>query len=147
MKSLFDAEVYSEIKERMNNLSENSEKQWGKMTPGQMTHHCQGPFNIMLEKNDYGMKPNWLAQLFFKKMLYSDRPFRKNMPTAKFLKETDARDFSIEKANLELLIGEMESQRDKSEWNKHPGFGYYTRDQWGQIQYKHLDHHFRQFGV
>ncbi|NND11366.1 MAG: DUF1569 domain-containing protein, partial [Flavobacteriaceae bacterium] len=37
--------------------------------------------------------------------------------------------------------------RDKAEWEPHPSFGYYTKDQWGKTQYKHLDHHLRQFGV
>jgi hypothetical protein len=82
MKSLFDAETYSEARNRLDNLSENSERKWGKMNVGQMLHHCQGPFNIMLEKDDYVMKPNFLAKLFFKKMLYNDTSFRKNLPTA-----------------------------------------------------------------
>jgi len=103
MKSLFDAETYSETKNRLDILSETSEKQWGKMTAGQMLHHCQGPFNIMLEKKDYGLKPNFIAKLFFKKMFYNDKPYRKNLPTAKFLKESEPRDFYTEKKNLKTL--------------------------------------------
>lgn len=147
MKSLFDAETYSETKNRLDILSETSEKQWGKMTAGQMLHHCQGPFNIMLEKKDYGLKPNFIAKLFFKKMFYNDKPYRKNLPTAKFLKESEPRDFYTEKKNLETLLIEFESQKEREEWKPHPGFGYFTKQQWGQMQYKHLDHHFRQFGV
>ena len=103
MKSLFDIETFSETKNRLNKLSENSEKQWGKMTVGQMLHHCQGPLNIMLEKNDYGLKPNFFAKIFIKKMLYNDHPFRKNLPTAKFLKEAEVKDFFREKAQLLTL--------------------------------------------
>ncbi|MBZ0327534.1 MAG: DUF1569 domain-containing protein [Altibacter sp.] len=147
MKSLFDAEAFSEIKTRIDNLSEASEKQWGKMTHGQMLHHCQGPFNIMLEKNDYGMKPNWMAKLFFKKLLYNDKPWRKNLPTAKFLKETEARNFEKERLDLVKLLDEFEAQKDRTDWKPHPAFGHFTRLQWGQMQYKHLDHHLRQFGV
>ena len=147
MNSLFEPEAFSEIKERLANLNETSPKQWGKMTPGQMVHHCQGPLNIMLEKNDYGLKPNWLAKLFFKKSLYSDKLWRKNLPTSKFLKETDDRDFNIEKANLEALLTEFELHRERTDWKPHPGFGRFTKDQYGKMQYKHLDHHFRQFGV
>lgn len=147
MKSLFDADAYAEITSRLQKLNENSERLWGKMTAGQMAHHCQGPFNIMLGKNDYGMKPNWLAKVFFKKSLYNDKLWRKNLPTAKFLKETEPRDFVKEKAVLEDLIREFESRKDQTEWDPHPGFGYFTNEQWGQMQYKHLDHHLRQFGV
>ncbi len=70
MKSLLDAEALSEIKNRLGNISENTDRQWGKMTPGQMAHHCQGPLNIMLEKVNYGFKPNWLVKVLFKKSLY-----------------------------------------------------------------------------
>lgn len=147
MKSLFDAETYTETLNRIARLSKNSKKQWGKMTVGQMLHHCQGPVNIMLEKNDYGLKPNWLAKVFFKKMLYNDKPFRKNLPTAKFLKESAPRDFNLEKSKLILLLAEFERQRDRSEWKAHPSFGYFTKQRWGQMQYKHLDHHLKQFSV
>jgi len=147
MKSIFDSETYKEVKARLNQLNENSVAHWGKMGVGQMTWHCQGPFNIMLEKNDYGMKPNWFAKVFFKKSLYNDKPWRKNLPTAKFLKAKESKDFNAEKKKLEVLIDEVFSRREQQEWNPHPGFGYFTRQQWGQMQYKHLDHHLTQFGV
>ncbi|MEL6810006.1 MAG: DUF1569 domain-containing protein [Bacteroidota bacterium] len=147
MKSLFNPEAYQEIRNRLNQLDENSQRQWGKMSHGQMVRHCQGPLNIMLEKNDYGLKPNWLVKVFFKKSLYSDKLWRKGLPTAKFLKETQERDFAKEKAHLEALLDEFHSQRERDDWKPHPGFGDFTKEQWGKMQYKHLDHHFRQFGV
>jgi len=147
MKSLFTPEAHSEIISRLEKLNGNSTPNWGKMDVAQMTWHCQGPLDIMLEHNDYGMKPSWFAKVFFKKSLYSDKSWRKNLPTAKFLKARETKDFSTEKSKLEALINEAYAQREKTEWNPHPGFGYFTADQWGQLQYKHLDHHFRQFGV
>ncbi|WP_299519350.1 DUF1569 domain-containing protein [Winogradskyella sp.] len=147
MQSIFDENAYNEIKARMDKLNENSEADWGKMNVGQMVWHCQGPLNILLGKTDYGMKPSWLAKLFFKKSLYNDKPWKKGLPTAKFLKTKDEKDFNAEKNNLETLIDEAYAQREKAEWEPHPAFGYFTAQQWGQMQYKHLDHHLRQFGV
>ena len=147
MKSIFDTEAHQEILNRIENLNENAAANWGKMNVGQMAWHCQGPFNIMLEKNDYGMKPSWFAKVFFKKSLYNDKAWRKNLPTAKFLKTKDQKDFNAEKPKLINLINEVYSKRDKKEWKEHPAFGYFTNDQWGQMQYKHLDHHLKQFGV
>lgn len=147
MKSLFNTDTHNEIMNRLAQLDENATANWGKMNVAQMAWHCQGPFNIMLEKNDYGMKPSWFAKVFFKKSLYNDKPWRKNLPTAKFLKPKEDKNFNAEKTKLSKLIDEAHSQREKTEWNPHPAFGYFTADQWGQMQYKHLDHHFRQFGV
>ena len=93
------------------------------------------------------MKPSWLAKIFFKKSLYNEKPWKKGLPTAKFLKTKDQKDFSVEKENLVKLIDETYQHRDKTEWNPHPAFGYFTAQQWGKMQYKHLDHHLRQFGV
>lgn len=147
MKSLFDQEAYNEIRARLNTLSENSERQWGKMTPGQMLRHCQAPLNIILEKEDYGFKPNWLVNVLFKKSMYSDKPWRKNLPTAAPLKQTEARDFAAEKAAIETLLDEFNAQRERAEWAPHPSFGKFTKEQYGKMQYKHLDHHLTQFGV
>ena len=147
MKSIFEDDAYSEIRERVNKLDENSTAKWGKMDVGQMAWHCQGPFNIMLQKEDYNLKPNFLAKVFFKKSLYNDKLWRKGLPTAKFLKIKDDKNFKTEKTKLEALIDEANSHKNKTDWEPHPGFGHFTAQQWGQMQYKHLDHHFRQFGV
>jgi hypothetical protein len=147
MKSLFNPEVHQEVINRIETLNENSSVNWGKMNVGQMTWHCQGPFNIMLQKNDYGMKPSWFAKVLFKKSLYNDKPWRKNLPTAKFLKAKEDKDLNTEKAKLVGLINEVNSHRNKTEWEPHPAFGYFTAEQWGQMQYKHLDHHLKQFNA
>ena len=147
MQSIFEENTYNEVMERFNKLNENANANWGKMNVGQMLWHCQGPLNIILGKNHYGMKPSWLVKLFFKKSLYNDKPWKKGLPTTKFLKTEDDRDFNTEKTNLKTLIEELYSHKDKTEWAPHPAFGYFTAEQWGKMQYKHLDHHFRQFGV
>lgn len=147
MKSLFDQEVFNEISTRLAALTENSQAKWGKMTPGQMLAHCQAPLNIMLEKEDYGLKPNWLINVLFKKSLYNDSPMRKNLPTAKGLKQREPKDFNQEKTKIEVLLNEVNAQRDRQEWAPHPAFGKFTASQYGKIQYKHLDHHLKQFGV
>lgn len=147
MKSLFNSDAFAEIENRLENLTADTHGEWGKMDTAQMLHHCQGPLNIMLGENHYGFKPNWLAQVFFKKSLYNDKLWSKNLPTARVLKVKELKNFEDEKNNLKELLDKLNTQRDKEEWDPHPGFGYFTKEQWGKMQYKHLDHHFRQFGL
>lgn len=147
MKSLFDAQAFNEIKQRVLQLSKDNPRQWGQMSHGQMMHHCQAPLNIILEKVDYGFKPNWIVNLLFKKSMYSDKPWRKNLPTAPKLKEKEPKDFASEKAKLLQLLDEFDTQRDRNDWKPHPSFGALTKEQWGKMQYKHLDHHLKQFQV
>ncbi|MBC2846584.1 DUF1569 domain-containing protein [Winogradskyella flava] len=147
MKSFFENGVYDEISSRINQLDKDTKAVWGKMQVGQMLHHCQMPLNIILQKEDYGVKPNWLVNLLFKKSMYSDKPWRKNMPTAPGFKITSDKDFEVEKTEIVSLINELNAQREKEDWQPHPAFGKLTKEQWGKMQYKHLDHHLRQFGV
>jgi len=147
MKSLFNTSAFAEIEERLEKLNAETQREWGKMDAAQMLHHCQGPLNIMLGINHYGFKSNWLAKVFFKKYLYNDKPWSKNLPTAKALKVKAPKNFDAEKTVLKELMGKLYVQREKEEWEPHPGFGYFTKEQWGQMQYKHLDHHLKQFGL
>lgn len=147
MKSIFNETAFQEIKTRLSNLNENTTRRWGKMTHGQMAHHCQTPLNIILEKKKYNLKPNWFVNLLFKKSMYSNKLWRKNMPTPPSFRETTPRNFSQEKATLETLLDELYTHRERENWQPHPAFGKMTKEQWGKMQYKHLDHHFRQFDV
>ncbi|WP_282044232.1 DUF1569 domain-containing protein [Winogradskyella flava] len=147
MKSFFENGVYDEISSRIDQLDKDTKAVWGKMQVGQMLHHCQMPLNIILQKEDYGVKPNWLVNLLFKKSMYSNKPWRKNMPTAPGFKITADKDFEVEKKKIVNLINELNDQREKEDWQPHPAFGKLTKEQWGKMQYKHLDHHLRQFGV
>ena len=62
-------------------------------------------------------------------------------------REAEPRNFTDEKANLEALLNEFDSHRDRNEWRDHPTFGTFSKEQWGKMQYKHLDHHLRQFNI
>lgn len=147
MKSLLTEDTHSEIMERLKKLNENSVRQWGKMTVGQMCWHCQYPLKLAIENRENSSKGNWFVKTFFKKSLYNDKPWRKNLPTAPQLRAKEAKDFGAEYAKLNALVHEFSSLKDREVWYPHPAFGPFTKEQWGQVQYKHLDHHLKQFGV
>lgn len=147
MKSLFAPLVFKEILGRLDQLDGNAKRGWGKMEVGQMAWHCQIPLRTAIANSSPRKTANPLVALFFKKMMYSDRPMRKNLPTAPFLKARESKDFIHEKEILRQLVHEFYTLRNREKWNPHPIFGAFTQEQWGQMQYKHLDHHLRQFGV
>lgn len=147
MKSIFDKDAHQEVLARVQSLSEQSSPLWGKMSVGQMLWHCQFPIKLAIENKEYQKKGNPLARWLFKKSMYNDSPWRKNLPTVPAMKAREKKDFSREKEKLEQLLVELYQVRERTDWNPHPIFGDYTSQQWGQMQYKHLDHHLRQFGV
>lgn len=146
MNSLFETDSFTQIKNRLNALAPSSERKWGKMEVAQMLRHCQHPLNVSLGKGNIKKQFFPLAFLF-KKSLYNDKPWRQNLPTAKSFKITESKDFELEKAELEKLIEEFHRLKNATHWEPHPLFGKFTPQQWGQMQYKHLDHHLKQFGV
>ena len=147
MKSIFTPDAHNEIMSRIEQLDDNAQPQWGKMTIGQMAHHCQYPLHIILDKEDYNLRPNWLINLFFKKSMYSDKPWRKNLPTVPRFKAAAPKSWVEEKPKLVSLLKELHTHKDRTNWQPHPSFGDLTKDQWGKMQFKHLDHHLKQFGV
>jgi hypothetical protein len=149
MKSLFDQSSYDEIFTRINNLSASSQRQWGKMDVSQMLAHLKEGFRVPLgEDQQPRMFMGRLLSWMVKPKMYNDAPWKKNLPTAPNFLIKDERDFDEEKSNLAELIYEF----NKRGWGHvgkypHPFFGAFTQDQWGKMMYKHLDHHFTQFGV
>lgn len=146
MKSIFEDTSYKEILARIDALEETSTRQWGKMTVGQMAWHCQFPFIIAIKNKKKG-NGNLLVRLFLKKQMYSDTPFRRNLPTAPNIKAKEEKDLHIEKPRLRQLVTDFYHCKTRTDWNPHPLFGRFTHEQWGKMQYKHLDHHLTQFGV
>jgi len=149
MKNLLHPEPYEEILGRIENLTPDSQAHWGKMNVGQMLTHCQGPIKVPLSKKPL-KKPPFMFRilfLFFKKQLYNDKPWQKGLPTAREFRITDERDFQQEKGKLLQLIHEFHSKGEKADWPRHPAGVEFSSEQWGKMQYKHLDHHLRQFGV
>lgn len=151
MKSLFDTSAYSEILSRIENLTEIATPSWGKMSVGQMCTHCQMPLEIALGKRTLGgKKPGFMKRLVFKlykPLMYNDKPWSQNLPTARDFVITEDKDVEVEKAKLVKIISEFHAQKEAQEWPAHPMFGAFTHEQWGKMQYKHLDHHLKQFDV
>jgi len=146
MNSIFEEQTYQEVLQRIETLTENSKRHWGKMTVGQMVWHCQFPFKIAIKNKDKG-KGNLFGRLFIKKSMYSDKPFRKGLPTAPNLKAKEDKDLATEKEILKNLVNDFYALKTRKNWNPHPIFGTLTHEQWGKMQFKHLDHHLKQFGV
>ena len=149
MKSLFDKATYDEVISRINSLSADSQRQWGKMDASQMLAHCKEAFKVPLsDKKMPRMFMGRLVSWMVKPQMYSDAPTRKNLPTAPNFLIKDQRDFDKEKKDLSDLITEFYTKGSGNVGKfPHPFFGTFTQEQWGQAMYKHLDHHLIQFGV
>lgn len=149
MESLFENKTYNDVVERINLLSPASTAQWGKMNVSQMLAHCKEAFTVPLsDKKTPRMFMGRMVGWLIKSKLYSEDPWKKNLPTAPNFLIKDERNFDDEKKELLALINKFyTSGPSKVGKYPHPFFGGFTPDQWGMSMYKHLDHHLRQFAV
>jgi hypothetical protein len=151
LPNIFTKEVSDEIIGRINNLTTNSQRQWGKMDISQMLAHCNVAYEMIYEPDKHP-KPNLLMgmilKLFVKRIVTSERTPKKNSPTApQFIIKSD-KDFEAEKSRLigyiqktqELGEGEFDGKSSHS-------FGILSKTEWNNMLYKHLNHHLTQFGV
>ncbi|WP_040248473.1 DUF1569 domain-containing protein [Psychroserpens mesophilus] len=149
MESLFTSDAYNEIMSRIEKLDGNAKAKWGKMNVSQMLAHCNFPLQVALQDLKLE-KPNafkrWLFS-FFKSSLYDDKPWKQSLPTSKEFIVHDCKEFTTEKSRLKKIIERFHNEKTRLEWPPHPMFGAFTQEQWGKMQYKHLDHHLKQFGA
>jgi hypothetical protein len=149
MKNLFQQETVDEIILRLDRLQPAPVRQWGKMEVAQMMAHCSLSMDMAL--GNLNLPRIFIGRLlspFFKSLAINDKPFEKNMPAGEKLVVTDQRDFLCERELLKQKVrqfhdgGEAQCTR-----HPHPFLGSITPYVWSRSQYKHLDHHLRQFGV
>lgn len=147
IKNLFDTAVKHEIINRLNKLSPQSQRQWGKMDVAQMLAHLQVPIGVAL--GTHTIKGNLLMKLIlplFKKKLYDEKPWKQGLPTDKtFIMTGKTKDFELERNKLMDMVSRFTEANMVNE--KHPIFGRLTKEQWSKATWKHIDHHLKQFGA
>ena len=149
LRNLFDQATYRDTVERLNRLTPESERLWGKMTVSQMLAHCKRAFRVPLSEVPMprmflGRLLGWMA----KPKLYNNTPWGKSLPTSPSFIIRDERNFEKEKTALLELVEQFHTRGpEKVGLYPHPFFGKLTKEQWGVSMWKHIDHHLRQFGV
>ncbi len=149
MKSLYDKGILVEVSNRIEKLNPDTKALWGQMNVSQMMEHCARALDYATGKTK---EPRMFIGLIlgplFKSMYYNDTLWGKNTRTAEVFKVIGTPDFEKTKLRLTLLVHTF-SKGGPENATTHPSpfFGKLTPEQHGLGQYKHIDHHLRQFGV
>ena len=150
MKNIFEAKETEAVISRINNLSPTTKPKWGKMSADQMLAHCNVAYEMTFE--DKHPKPNgftkFMLNVFVKKTVVGDKPYKKNSRTAPQFIIADAKHFVEEKARLIDYINKTQGLGAAHfDGKASHSFGALTTQEWNTMFYKHLDHHLNQFGV
>jgi hypothetical protein len=148
MKNIFNETDFVALVQRINNLTANSNRQWGKMNLTQMLEHCalqlkraltivpaataEGP---VLYRTVIG---RWMALYLVPWPKGSTTPSDMNMEK----NDVTVKGLENEKTQLLHLLQQV---RRKNSFGVHPFFGALNKKDWGRLIWKHLDHHLKQF--
>lgn len=150
-KSLHNSIYFEEIINRISNLKENSERKWGKMDVCQMMRHCNYVLQVPLKKIElppinavFGM----IGIMTKIEMQIFNNGIPQNMPTFRKLIINFECNFDEEKESLLNTLNEYRNCFLNGNLpERHVLFGKMEEKDWGFLEYKHLNHHLKQFNV
>jgi hypothetical protein len=149
-QNIFDKQVVNELIERLEKLNSSTPQLWGKMNVSQMLAHLNVTYEMTYE--NIHPKPNFFLRFilksFVKSKVVGDATYSKNGPTAPAFIMSDDKDFEKEKVRLiNYLHKTQELGANHFENKENLSFGVLSSKEWNNLFYKHIDHHFTQFGV
>ncbi len=148
MTTLANGDDRAEILRRVGTLRVDSTAHWGQMDVGRMLRHVGACLEMALGERP--VRPGSRTPFRFfplKHLLLYVLPLPKNVPTAPELVVREAGDFEAGRRHVGELVGRFGGAPRSGRGAEHPLFGVLTWSQWGVLQYRHTDHHLRQFGV
>lgn len=150
-KTLNNPIYFEEIIQRISNLNENTPRKWGKMDVGQMLTHCDLVIQVALGKIELppiNILYKGIGTLTKIEMYVFNNGIPRNMPTFQKLIVNFECDFDESKTNLLKTLEEFRTAcENKKLPDSHRLFGNMTEKDWEFLEYKHLNHHLKQFNV
>jgi hypothetical protein len=149
LRTLLNASDRGSILERVALVRRDATARWGAMDASQMMRHLAEALGASL--GDVHHQP-YNRPLFHtrivKYVFIRVLPFPRNAPTAPELRIVEAAELDVERARVtELLVRYGEQPSDADPHVEHPLFGPMSHAEWAELEYKHVDHHLRQFGM
>lgn len=150
LPTIFEPTVNTRLLNRLEKLQATKQAVWGKMSAGQMLAHLNVMFELALENKHKrpGAPVRFLLKTLVKPKIVNEKPYARNSRTAPEMVIRHEPDFTTEKQRLndylQLLLTLGAQGFDQRE---HPSFGAMSTTEWNNTLYKHIDHHFTQFGI
>ena len=151
MQNVFDAQDAQEYINRINNLTPETQRKWGKMSVDQVLAHLNVAYDLTFTSEKFP-KPSFIAKFllskFVKPKITNEIPYKQSLPTSPAFIIADERNFEEEKAKLICNIQRVQQLgKEAFEGKENINFGKMTAQGWNNMFAKHLNHHLDQFGV
>ena len=149
MSTLANAASRDACLARLEKLQPSATGQWGRMNARQMVCHLNDSFAVAAGKKYASPKTNLLQRSLVKWIaLRTSFPWPHGVPTRPEIEQgrggTPPAEWERDCTELRRWITEFGTLET---FGAHPVFGPMSRGDWLTWGFKHVDHHFRQFGV
>ncbi len=146
--NFFTQETLSIFTERINNVTQKSERVWGTMTPDQMLHHlnlaCGSSMGYFKLPDESTLMTRTMGKWLLVDLLPT-MPKGLKMPVGFAIPHTEHFDFEKEKNLLLEILNKAYNTKSTESWTPHVGFGRLSKKEWGKLLTKHIDYHLKQF--
>lgn len=110
--------------------------------------HCLDTFDYTFgDKDSEPPKGPMKSRLVQWMVIDSPFPWPKGVRSAPQFFVTKPHELDEDLAKLRACIERFAKGKDGGAWGRSPMLGALTPEQWSRLQYRHLDHHLRQFGL
>lgn len=120
------------------------------MHAAQMLCHLVDAVRISLGETPARSKSTPFRFFAFRWLFVHLLPWPKGkLPTLPEFQQTKPGQFEEDRNAWEAALSRFvtRGRQPSPHWEHHPAFGALPNWEWGRIMYRHIDHHFRQFGV
>ena len=147
MGTLFDARDRQAILDRLGRLTPEARPRWGRFTPAQMVCHVTTGVGQGLGEIELGPARGPLTRWPLNWLVIHVIPFPKGAAAAPEMLARAPSSWGADVAALRDMIERFGARGPDAAWPSSRVFGRISGRSWGVLQYKHLDHHLRQFGL
>jgi Protein of unknown function (DUF1569) len=148
MKTLWNESDRESLLARLERLGPNAEARWGKFTAPKMLAHLNDTLRMSAGELPVSFKKTPFRFPIVKHLIVYVAPWPRGAPTApELLSRGNQAAWEEERADFPKAVACFAERPADASSPIHPAFGRLSRRAWGRLAYRHVDHHFRQFGA
>lgn len=147
----FDKFFNQEVPGYLKKLKAETRPKWGTMGPAEMINHLRQGLALSMDDSKRNITTPKDKLPGMKAFLMGDKPFppNRNKPDEynKYqFSETEFIDKKVELLRAVIAL-QVHFKKNPEFTSIHPSFGVLNKDEWLQLHYKHIRHHFSQFNL
>jgi hypothetical protein len=147
MKTLWNEHDRDALLARLDGLRPDAPALWGRFTAPKMLAHVNDALRMSSGTLPTSVKRTPLRYPVLKQIGVYFAPWPKGVPTVpELLARGENADWEAERTAFPDAVAGFVGRPKGAAFPLHPAFWRLSRRAWGRLAWRHIDHHFRQFG-